>query len=115
MYTFKTITVEDWKRAVEYEASERAKKMRHKKLALKALREVAPYFFPKNSGFSIKCSIPEGGTYTGWDIRSSIRRGFFHVCISEAKIWVIEVDGDGEKEYPCGKPDWSLDTNLKTA
>lgn len=47
MYKFKTISVEDWKHAVDEHASERAKIMRHKKLALKALKEVEPFWFPK--------------------------------------------------------------------
>ena len=113
MYKFKTISVEDWKHAVDEHASERAKIMRHKKLAIKALKEVEPFWFPKKgSSYPIECKIPEYATYTDWYVRPFGKAGYFHVCITEAKIWITNVDGLGDKDYPCGRPDWALDTNL---
>lgn len=113
MYKFKTISVEDWKHAVDEHASERAKIMRHKKLALKALKEVEPFWFPKKGNiYPIECKIPEHETCTDWYVRPYGKAGYFHVCIKEAKIWITDVDGVGNKDYPCGRPDWALNTNL---
>lgn len=114
MYKFKTISVKDWLHAVEEGTSERTKTMRHKRLAIRALKEVEPFWFPKKNPYFdlMECKFSELGTYTGWIIRPFGKRGHFYVGISEAKIWIIDVDGVGNKQYPCGKPDWSLDTNL---
>lgn len=112
MYKFKTISVKDWEHAVEDGTTVRTKTMRHKKLALKALKEVEAFWFPKMDPYPIECKISEGGTYSDWDVRPYGKAGYFHVCITEAKIWIIDVDGAGNKSYPCGKPDWDLDTNL---
>ena len=113
MYKFKTISVEDWKHAVDEHASERAKIMRHKKLALKALKEIEPFWFPKKgSDYPIECKTLKYENYTDWYVRPYGKAGYFHVCIKEAKIWITNVNGVGDKDYPCGRLDWDLDTNL---
>lgn len=109
MKQFKTITYKDWLHAVEDGTSERTKKMRHKKLALRALKEIEPFWLSEKE-FPAECCMR--GTYNTWKIRPFAKNGYFLVYIDEGKIWIVDVDGEGNKEYPCGKPDWSLDTNL---
>lgn len=113
MEQFKTVTFKDWLHAVEEGTSERTKTMRHKRLAIKALKEVEAFWFPKKGSYfdRMECRT-ESGDYTGWHIRPYGKKGFFYVGISDAKIWIIDVDGEGNERYPCGKPDWSLYTNL---
>lgn len=104
MYTFKTITVEEWKHAVEYEASERAKKLRHRKLAIKALKEL---------GNLQDALVPElkfdYNDYDSFDVKIPGKAEKIHFLITEMKIFVW----DGKN--PIIKPDYSVDTNLKTA
>lgn len=108
MYKFKTISVKDWEHAVDENASERTKKLRHKKLALRALKEVAPKYF---GPWPTRCETSTG-CYSCWRVTTFNKAGYFVVHITEAKIWIVDVDVDGNKTYPCGMVDWNLDTNL---
>ena len=104
MYTFKTITLNDWFHAVADEASERAKKLRHRKLAIKALKELS---------YLSDALIPElkfkYRDYDSFDVKIPGKKEKIHFLITMCKIFVW----DGDKEIIA--PDYSVDTNLKTA
>ena len=104
MYTFKTITVEDWKHAVEDEASERAKKLRHRKLAIKALKELSNLQDAVIPGLKF-----EFRDYDSFNVKIPGKAEKIHFLITQAKIFVW----DGKN--PIIAPDYSIDTNLKTA
>lgn len=90
MTKFKTISVKDWEHAVDENASERTKKMRLKKLALKALKEVAPkYFGPWPTKFEM------GETYYTWKIKPFAKVGNFIVCMTQSGIAISDVDREG--------------------
>lgn len=104
MYTFKTITLNDWFHAVEEGTSERTKKLRHRKLAIKALKELS---------YLSDAIIPElkfdYRDYDSFNVKIPGKKEKIHFLITQMKIFVW----DGNKAIIA--PDYSIDTNLKTA
>ncbi len=104
MYTFKTITVKEWKHAADVDVSERARKLRHRKLAIKALKELSnlsdalipelKFEYEDYDHFSVK--IP-GKAEKIWFLITQMK-----IFVREGKNWII-------------KPDYKVDTNLKTS
>lgn len=94
MIKFKTISVKDWKHAVDENASERTKKRRLKKLALKACKEVAlKYFGPWPT------EIEMGVTYYTWKIKPFAKPGYFIVCMVDTGISIHDVGREGPVVY----------------
>ena len=111
MYKFKTISLKDWKYAGDEQASERTKIMRYKKLAIRALEEASPFWFPKGPKYKEFGSLVKykmGDTYNTWYIRPFGKLDFFVVHIEEAKIWIKD-EGDELNQYPCGE--WGVTCN----
>lgn len=100
MYKFKTVTVKDWKHAVEENTSERTKKMRLKKLALKALKEIAPNYF---GPWPTKCEMVE--TYmpfpaqSFWRVETFAKHGYFDASINSVGITIWDEDRDGKTNF----------------